>query len=123
MKILSDERGATVVEFALTALPVFLFIFGIMQTAYIVWADNLLHLAVDTAARCGAVQSTTPPCQGLNMMGTADTVFNPLGGAMFGNNLGCSAAGGAGVTGTYTINIVAVTLTLTAQSCFAAVSS
>jgi Flp pilus assembly protein TadG len=123
MKILRDERGATLVEFALTALPVFFFIFGIMQTAYIVWVDNLLHLSVDTAARCGAVQSTTAPCQGIDMAATANSVFSPRGGAVFGNNLSCSAAGGAGVTGTYTVNIVAVTLTLTAQSCYPAAAS
>src|ERR1700757_1705021 len=80
MSFLKDNRGATAVEFALVALPIMLFIIGIMQTAYLVWADNLLHISVDTAARCGAVQSTTTPCNGSglpNMQSTATTVFRP----------------------------------------------
>lgn len=123
MRLFTDERGDTMVEFALVALPVLLFMIGIMQTGYIVWADNLLHVSVDTAARCGAVQSTTLPCSGTDMASTANTVFRPLTGATFGNNSSCSADGGAGLIGTYTINFLAVTLTLTAQSCYPTVSS
>ena len=33
MKLFKNNRGATAVEFALVALPVLLFMFGIMQTA------------------------------------------------------------------------------------------
>jgi len=123
MRLFRDDRGATVVEFALVALPVLLFMIGIMQTGYIVWADNLLHVSVDTAARCGAVHSTTLPCSGADMASTANTVFRPLSGATFGNNSNCSADGGAGLVGSYTVNFLAVTLTLTAQSCYPTVRS
>src|ERR1700757_1402348 len=82
MKFLKNDRGATAVEFALVILPVLLFIFGIMQTAYVLWIDNLLHVSVDTAARCAAVNSTTLPCKGAdippsvtNMQSTANLVF------------------------------------------------
>src|SRR4051794_21353423 len=54
MKFFRDNRGATLVEFALVTLPVFVFILGIMQTAWIVWIDNSLQVSVDAAARCGA---------------------------------------------------------------------
>lgn len=123
MRLFTDDRGATMVEFALVALPVLVFMIGIMQTGYIVWADNLLHDSVDTAARCGAVQSTTFPCSGTDMASTANTVFRPLTGATFGNNSSCSADGGAGLIGTYIVNFLAVTLTLTAQSCYPTISS
>jgi hypothetical protein len=103
----------------LAALPVTLFIFGIMQTGWILWIDNLLHVSVDAAARCGAVStSTTLPCYGSglgNMQSTANLVFRPLSGATFGNNLSC---GGAGLIGTYNVSIVFVNLTLTAESCY-----
>ena len=73
MKSIRDDKGATLVEFALVALPVIFFILGIIQTAYIIWVDNLLHTAVNTAARCGAIGSNTAPCAGTNLVTTANT--------------------------------------------------
>jgi hypothetical protein len=123
MNLFRNNRGATAVEFALAALPVMLFILGIIQTAWILWVDNLLHVSVDAAARCGAVStSTTLPCYGLglaNMRSTANLVFGPLSSATFSNNSSC---GGAGLIGTYHVRIVfVVNLTLTAKSCYPAV--
>lgn len=119
--LFKDDRGATVVEFSLVALPVFLFIFGIMQTAWIIWADNLLQMSVDVGARCGAVSSTTP----CDMTQVANTVFGPLGGATFtANGSSCAADGGTGLVGTYKISILSViNMTLTAKSCYPIISS
>jgi Flp pilus assembly pilin Flp len=118
--LLKNNIGTTAVEFALVALPVFMLMIGIIQTAFIMWTDNLLFVSVDTAARCGAVQSQTPPCQGLmtlaNMQATANTVFLPLSGANFALNPTC---GGSGLVGTKIVNILyVVNLTLTAKSCY-----
>jgi Flp pilus assembly protein TadG len=122
MNLFKNNRGAAVVEFALVALPVIVFIFGIMQTAWIVWAENLLHIAVDTAARCTAVNSSTPPCNGSTlpqMKATAATVFAPLSGAKFENNGQCTADQGAGLTGEYDVSMLfVVNLALTADSCY-----
>jgi Flp pilus assembly protein TadG len=119
MKFLfKNIRGATAVEFALVALPVLTFMFGITQTAFLVWADNLLHISVDAAARCGAVNSTTPPCAGTDMVTSANGFFAPLSGATFTSNLVCSADGGSGLVGTYRVGILAVNLTLSASSCY-----
>ena len=119
MKFSKNNRGAAAVEFALAALPVLLFILGIMQTAWILWIDNLLHVSVNAAARCGGVNSTTLPCSGLgltNMRSAANLVFGPLSGATFSNNSSC---GGTGLIGTYPVTIVfVVNLTLTAKSCY-----
>jgi Flp pilus assembly protein TadG len=119
-QLFRDNCGGSVVEFALVSLPVVLFVFGIMQTAWMMWADNLLNIAVDTAARCGAVGSTTPPCNGSNMISTAQQVFGPLSGASFAaNGSSCTSDGGVGLVGTYTINIAfVVNLTMTAKSCY-----
>jgi len=132
MKLLfKNNRGATAVEFALVILPVLMFIIGIVQVAWVVWADNLLHVAVDAASRCGAISSSkTPPCASGNMTTTANAVFAPLSGATWSNNSSCSA-GSIGLTGSYTINILgvggskwfeALTLTMTAQSCYPTVT-
>jgi Flp pilus assembly protein TadG len=122
---LKNTCGATAVEFALVAIPVLWFMIGIMQTGYIVWTDNLLHVAVDAAARCGAVQSTTVPCYGgttNNMIQTANLVFEPMSGATFISNTSCSGDGGSGLIGTYSVSILfVVNLSLTATSCYPAV--
>lgn len=126
MKLLKNNHGATMVEFAIVALPVFVLIFGIMQVGYVLWIDNLLHVSVNDAARCGAVNSSTSPCVGsgsANMITTANTVFRPMSGATFNNNASCTADGGAGLVGTYRVVFPAYflfNLTLTAQSCYPA---
>jgi len=121
-----DNRGAAMVEYALVALPVILFMFGIMQTAWVVWMDNLLTISVSTAARCGAVKSITSPCPVTNwsdveagMESAARTMFG-IGGASFSAN---TCTNGVGLIGTYTISFVfVVDLTVTAKSCYPTIS-
>lgn len=136
MNFFRNNRRATAVEFALVALPVLGFIIGIIQFGWIVWVDNLLHISVDTASRCGAIGSTTSPCDGYgsaNMISTAKTIFEivpPLTSATnvaFTDNPNCSfdagtGLAGSGLVGTYHANIglgrFAMNLTLTASSCY-----
>ena len=121
-KFFRNNRGSSTVELALVALPVLFFIIGIVQTAWIVWVDNLLQVSVDTAARCGAVGSTTIPCYGSNILQTANQVFGPLSGATFAANSNCSS-GETGLVGTYKVNLLlVVNLTVTAKSCYPTIS-
>ena len=115
LRILRNNHGAAAVELALISLPVIFFIFGIIQTAWMVWANTLLSIATDTAARCGAVGSTTPPCNGGDMITTANQVFAPLTGASFSAN---TCTNGVGLIGTYSVTMVFLDLTLTAKSCY-----
>jgi Flp pilus assembly protein TadG len=121
-KLVRDNRGTTAVEFGLVMLPVLTLITGIIQTGWAMWADNLLHAAVDTAARCGAVQSTTSPCSGSGMITAANNVFAPLNNASSNSAsfaINTSSCSGSGVIGTYTVRIAfIVSLTLTAKSCY-----
>ena len=103
MKFLKNCNGASAVEFALVIWPIALFIFGVVQTAYIVWVDNLLHYSVNAAARCGAIGSTTYPCYGGtlgNMQSTANALF-AIGSPTLVANASCS---GSGLTGTYNVS-------------------
>ena len=119
-KLFRDNRGTAMVEYALVALPVLLFTFGIMQTAWIVWIDNLLTVSVDAAARCGAVGSTTSPCAGSDMVTTANAVFGPMSGASFSTN---TCTNGVGLIGTYSISFLFILdMTVTAKSCYPTVS-
>ena len=119
LRLLRNNRGAAAVEFALISLPVIAFIFGIIQVTWMVWANNLLNIAADTAARCGAVGSTTPPCNGGDMITTANQVFAPLTGASFSAN---TCTSGVGLIGTYSVTMVFLDVTLTAKSCYPTVS-
>lgn len=54
-----DRRGASAVEFGLL-LPVFLMlIIGTISASQLMFAMNSLHFAVEEAARCGAINTTT----------------------------------------------------------------
>ena len=120
MKFFKDDRGTSALEFALVA-PMFLsLIFGIFQYSYVVFVDNLLHFSVDAAARCGAIGSTTPPCNGSGLTAmeqTAKTLFFMSNKPSFSAN--CSSDNGSGLTATYDVTILnIVNLQLTAQSCY-----
>jgi Flp pilus assembly protein TadG len=123
-RLLRNRHGASTVEFALVSLPVVLFISGLIQTSWLVWTDNLLNIAVDTAARCGAVKSTTAPCMGSDTVSAANQVFGPLTGATFtADSSACSSGGGVGILGTYDVTFLfVVNLTLTAKSCYPTIS-
>jgi Flp pilus assembly protein TadG len=46
-----DERGVTVIEFAILALPFFTIIFAILETAMVFFAGQVLDSAVEDASR------------------------------------------------------------------------
>lgn len=118
---LGDARGATAVEFALTA-PVFLaMLFGTVELGLLLWTQLGLQHATEMAARCASVNSSTcgstaniqsfaaQQAYGLNPPPSTFTVSNP--------------ACGNQVTATYTFGFVtthfgAPTIALNAQSCF-----
>jgi hypothetical protein len=132
-KLVRNSQGGSAVEFAVMIFPVMLFMTGVVQTGYIVWADNLLHAAVDVAARCGAIPgSTTSPCPSkrsgtpgdlADMILAANAVFAPLSGARFtANTADCND--GSGLIGRYSVSVgFVVDLTLTAKSCYPSVPS
>lgn len=53
-----DNRGASALEFALTAPVFFLFIFGIIEFGLLFWTQLGLQHGTEMAARCATVNST-----------------------------------------------------------------
>src|SRR5215469_1693374 len=106
MKLIRDNQGTAAVEFGLLAVPVIGFLFAIIEFGWVLWIDNALNIAVDTAARCGAVQSTTTPCSGTDMVTAANTVF-PLTApnGTFTTNTSCQNDDGSGLVGSYIVSI------------------
>ncbi|MGL3211348.1 Flp pilus assembly protein TadG [Bradyrhizobium sp. USDA 4524] len=56
-----DNRGASALEFALTAPVFFLFIFGIIEFGLLFWTQLGLQHGTEMAARCATVNSTLCP--------------------------------------------------------------
>jgi Flp pilus assembly protein TadG len=51
VRLARDESGATIVEFALVAVPFFLLIFGILEVGIVLWATFELENATEEAGR------------------------------------------------------------------------
>jgi len=62
IRLLFGERGVTMVEFALVALPFFLLVFGTLELGFVFWGTYDLENATEDAARqirTGQVQTTS----------------------------------------------------------------
>jgi Flp pilus assembly protein TadG len=67
-KLIGENDGATAVEFAFTA-PLFMaLVFGIIESGLAMWTQFGLENAVETAARCAAVNRTS--CSGSSAVAT-----------------------------------------------------
>jgi Flp pilus assembly protein TadG len=116
-----DARGITSVEFAMVALPLTMFLFGVVEVGLAVRARSALQYATAQTARCSVVDSaqcgTVENAKAYAMtqtMGVAvpDTAFSVT-----------TEACGRQVTATLPFPVVAhhvfpVPLTLRAQSCY-----
>jgi Flp pilus assembly protein TadG len=62
-RLLGNERGAELVEFALMAVPFFMIMFGTMEFGRMIWQNNVIANAAKDGARWAAVRgndATTP---------------------------------------------------------------
>ena len=53
-----DRNGNVAIEMALLAVPLFVFVFGIINAGYALWLQNALESSVTQAARCATVNPT-----------------------------------------------------------------
>src|ERR1700675_3482302 len=59
LRPISDISGAAAVEFAMILWPLMLLLLGTVDGGRMLWTQNSLQYAVEQAARCAAVNSTT----------------------------------------------------------------
>lgn len=140
-RFIGDCRGATMVEMALvSALLLFLLVFGIIGTGMLIQAQISLNYAVETAARCAAIMggasnsacpTSTPATirtyaahQFINLSTTVSPVFTVTAPA---NGCGGTAQSpgptGQQVSATYAFKswfypYVPLELTLSASTCY-----
>jgi Flp pilus assembly protein TadG len=58
-RLIRDENGATLVEFAVTLPIFFLLLFGFVQVALMLWAQLGLQHGVEMAARCASLSDAS----------------------------------------------------------------
>jgi Flp pilus assembly protein TadG len=116
------RRGTAAVEFALVAIPLFMFLFGIIEMGRVLWLQNALHYSVEEASRCAAVDSTS--CGNASQIESfaASRSGYTFSNSVFSDPAPSCTGGSCCVSGSYTMNLVIpfVTLapTLSSSSCF-----
>lgn len=121
LRIIRDRRGASAVEFALTAPIFFAILFGMIDGGLLVWTQVGLQHGAEAAARCASVN--------LTVCGTPANIQQYAAQNAFGLSLSPSAftvstsACGNQVTANYAFGFMPTpfspaSLTLSAQSCF-----
>jgi len=115
-----DERGASALEFALTAPVFFLFIFGIIEFGLLFWTQLGLQHGAEMAARCATVNSTLCPSSSAITNYAAQQAFGltlPTGTFTFS-----APACGNQVSANYSFEFPQIInlspVTLTAKACF-----
>ena len=119
VRFLADLRGATAVEFGLSAPAFLVLVFGIIEGGFMLWTQFSLQHGVEMGARCGSVNKTLCPgntaiqtyaaanAYGLNPPVSTFTVSTPSCGTQVSASYAFPM-----VTGLFG------SMTLTAQSCF-----
>jgi Flp pilus assembly protein TadG len=115
-----DNRGASALEFALTAPVFFLFIFGIIEFGLLFWTQLGLQHGAELAARCASVYSLLRPNSNAITSYAAQQAFGlSLPSQTFTYS---TPACGNQVSASYAFQFPEVLnlspLTLTAQACF-----
>jgi len=120
-KIRRDERGATAVEFALTAPVFFMIVFAIIEGGLLLWTQLGLQHGAEMAARCAGINKTTCGDNTAIQSFAAQQAYglNPSPSAFTVSTAAC----GTQVSASYTFTFITTyfgtpNLALSAQSCF-----
>ena len=117
--LVRDQNGNAAIEMALLAMPLFLFVFAIVNAGRVMWLQNALETSVAQAARC----ATANP----SLCGTASQIkayAAGQSGAGFSDAIFSFAQTGCGnqVSATYPLSLTppfrSFSLSLTAQACY-----
>jgi len=115
ISLMRDRAGGMAVDFALTVTPLLILVLGTMEVGRMLWLQNALNYSVETAARCASVD--------VNNCATSDQI----------KSYAASSSGSGFTSDTFTVTTPAcgssypmsldipfgaMSITLTAQSCY-----
>jgi Flp pilus assembly protein TadG len=118
------------VEFALVGMLFFGLVLGVIEVGRVLWMSNSLHYAVQQAARCASIDSTTCGTEALVQSFASSVTGSTVPASAFQLNPGSPPAGTPAcatttsnlVTATYAMTLYIPYLkmnpTLTATACF-----
>jgi Flp pilus assembly protein TadG len=117
--LLRDRDGNVTIEAAVVLPVLVLFLLGTIETGRMLWLQNALHYAVESAARCSAVNTTVcgSPTQTKSFAATTSgfafstTVFAVATAA-------CGSLVSASYPFTFVVPLLGASVTLQAQSCY-----
>ncbi len=118
-RVAREASGNVAIEMALTATPLFLFLFTIIAVGQAVWLQTALDASVAEAARCASVNPTL--CGTLSQI---QTYAARQTGAGFDSSIFAVTTAGCGnkVSASYrlalTLPFLPSSLNLTAQACY-----
>lgn len=117
-----DKRGASALEFALTAPVFILFLFGVIELGLVLWTQMGMQHGAQMAARCATVDSTLCPTSNPGAI-TSYAAQQTFGLTLPSQTFTYSTpACGNQVSASYAFQFPAILnlspLTLTAQACF-----
>jgi len=121
-KIRRDERGASAVEFAMTAPVFFALLFGIIDGGLLLWTQLGLQHGAEMAARCAGIYKSTTTCGSTSIQTYAAQQaygLNPPPSTFTVSTTAC----GTRVSASYTFNFITSyfempSLAISAQACF-----
>jgi len=120
-RLSGNARGGAAVEMALIAVPLFMFLFGIIATGQAVWLQNALNASVAEAARCASVNPTLCGTTSLVQTYAANQTGAGFDSSIFAVTTPLPTCGNQ-VTASYplalTIPFMALSVTLSAQACY-----
>jgi Flp pilus assembly protein TadG len=116
-----DRRGNAAAEMSLIAVPLFLFLFGIIATGQTMWLQNALNASVAEAARCASVNPTLCATENAVQTYAANQAGAGLDSSIFSlTRAGCGNQVSASYPLALTIPFMTLSVTLNAQACFPA---
>lgn len=117
-----DDAGATAIEFAILALPLFMFIFGIMNTGYFFFNQHMLDRGVEEASR--RVRTGEAQKLGTNVGAYRNLICNAANGNISAANTGYGPPPSNGIIDCSKVTVLLQSAgdwaDLGGQSCFSA---
>jgi hypothetical protein len=119
--LIACDSGVSAVEMAIVLAAFLTFIFGIIKFSLVLWTQSGLFYAVEQAARCASLNSTSCTSSNITSYALSHYYGQPLGGT---NPFSYSPTGcGHTVTASYTYSLTlpfagSYSIPLTATACF-----
>lgn len=115
-----NQNGNAAVEMALLAMPLFLFVFAIINAGHALWLQNALEMSVMDAARCATVNPSLCGTESQVKAYAADQSGAGFDSAIFSFTPQTSC--GNRVSATYPLSLTppftSFSLNLSAQACY-----